>query len=61
VTDLPLTMLACRVNEFGPPSAISFEQIPVPSPGAGEVLVRVHAAGVGPKCVAAAFAADTRL
>ena len=48
MTDLPRTMLACRVNAFGPPSAIAFEEIPVPVPGEGEVLVRVRAAGVGP-------------
>jgi NADPH:quinone reductase-like Zn-dependent oxidoreductase len=48
MTALPQMMTACRVTAFGPPSAIGFEQIPVPTPGAGEVLVRVHAAGVGP-------------
>src|SRR6476646_9389787 len=48
MTTLPRTMLACRVNAFGPPSAIAFEEIPLPVPGEGEVLVRVRAAGVGP-------------
>ena len=48
MTPLPRMMIACRVSAFGPPSAIAFEQIPVPTPGEGEVLVRVHAAGVGP-------------
>ncbi len=45
---LPQTMAACRVNAFGPPSAISLERIPIPEPGPGEILVRVKAAGVGP-------------
>ena len=48
MTSLPKMMIACRVSAFGPPSAIAFEQIPVPTPGEGEALVRVHAAGVGP-------------
>ncbi|MFE1599480.1 NADP-dependent oxidoreductase [Methylobacterium sp. ID0610] len=42
------TMLAWRVHAFGPPTVMSFEPVPRPEPGAGEVLVRVHAAGVGP-------------
>jgi NADPH:quinone reductase-like Zn-dependent oxidoreductase len=41
-------MKACRVHHFGPPDVISFEDVPRPAPGAGEVLVRVKAAGVGP-------------
>ena len=45
---LPPTMTACRVHAFGPPGAISVEQVAIPSPGAGEILVRVGAAGVGP-------------
>ena len=44
MTSLPKMMIACRVSAFGPPSAIAFEQIPVPTPGEGEALVRVHAA-----------------
>lgn len=42
------SMLAWRVHAFGPPEAMQLERVPVPAPGAGEVLVRVHAAGVGP-------------
>jgi NADPH:quinone reductase-like Zn-dependent oxidoreductase len=41
-------MKANRVHQFGGPEAITFEEVPVPLPGSGEVLVRVHAAGVGP-------------
>src|SRR3954469_24608662 len=39
---------AWRVHAFGPPEAMAFEIIPRPVPGPGEVLVKVHAAGVGP-------------
>src|SRR5215211_6688462 len=42
------TMMAWRVHAFGPPEAMSFEPVPRPEPGPGEVLVQVHAAGVGP-------------
>ena len=41
-------MKAWRVHEFGPPEAMLFETVPRPEPGPGEVLVKVHAAGVGP-------------
>jgi NADPH:quinone reductase-like Zn-dependent oxidoreductase len=41
-------MKACRVHRFGPPGAIVLEDVPTPTPGAGQVLVRVAAAGVGP-------------
>lgn len=41
-------MMAWRVHEFGPPEVMRFERLPRPVPGPGEVLVRVHAAGVGP-------------
>jgi NADPH:quinone reductase-like Zn-dependent oxidoreductase len=41
-------MKAARVHQYGPPSAITLEDLPIPVPGRGEVLVQVHAAGVGP-------------
>ena len=42
------SMMAWRVHQFGPPDVMTFERVPRPSPGPGEVLVRVEAAGVGP-------------
>lgn len=42
------SMMAWRVHEFGAPETMVFESIARPVPGPGEVLVKVHAAGVGP-------------
>jgi NADPH:quinone reductase-like Zn-dependent oxidoreductase len=42
------SMMAWRVHKFGSPEAMSFESVPKPAPGPGEVLIRVRAAGVGP-------------
>jgi NADPH:quinone reductase-like Zn-dependent oxidoreductase len=41
-------MMAWRVHEFGSPDVMQLEVVPSPEPGSGEVLVKVHAAGVGP-------------
>ncbi|MDE1994345.1 MAG: NADP-dependent oxidoreductase, partial [Rhizobiaceae bacterium] len=41
-------MRAARVHEFGSVDAIVMEEIERPEPAAGEVLIRVGAAGVGP-------------
>jgi NADPH:quinone reductase-like Zn-dependent oxidoreductase len=41
-------MLAARVHQYGGPDVITLEDIARPSPGDGEVIVRVGAAGVGP-------------
>ena len=40
-------MKAARVLRFGPPSVITNDDLPRPEPGAGQLLVRVKAAGVG--------------
>jgi NADPH:quinone reductase-like Zn-dependent oxidoreductase len=42
------SMMAWRIHEFGPPESMRFERVPRPNPGPGEILVKVHAAGVGP-------------
>jgi len=39
-------MRAIVVGEFGPPERLRVAEMPMPVPGAGEVLVRVHAAPV---------------
>lgn len=39
-------MKAVLCKQFGPPSSLVVEDIPAPTPGAGQVLVEVHAAGV---------------
>ena len=39
---------ACRIHQFGGPDIIQLEDMERPTPGPGEVLVRVKAAGVGP-------------
>src|SRR5271167_3889867 len=41
-------MKAIRIHQFGDESVLKYEDAPKPSAGAGEVLVRVHAAGVNP-------------
>jgi NADPH:quinone reductase-like Zn-dependent oxidoreductase len=41
-------MKAARIHKFGPPDVIVIDELPRPTPGHGEVLVRVKAAGVGP-------------
>jgi len=42
------TMKAVRIHAFGGPDVLSFEDAPTPTPKAGEILVRVRAAGVNP-------------
>src|SRR5438128_9615208 len=40
------TMKAIRIHNYGGPEVLHYEDAPRPQPQAGEVLVRVHAAGV---------------
>jgi NADPH:quinone reductase-like Zn-dependent oxidoreductase len=42
------TMKAVRIHNYGGPEVLHYEEAPRPQPQAGEVLVRVHAAGVNP-------------
>jgi NADPH:quinone reductase len=41
-------MKAIRVHEFGGPEVLKLEDVATPKPSDGEVLVRIHAAGVNP-------------
>ena len=41
-------MKAIRVPQFGGPEVLKLEEIPTPKPDAGQVLVRIRAAGVNP-------------
>src|SRR6267142_2386028 len=42
------TMKAIRIHKYGGPEVLQYEDAPRPKPQAGEVLVRVKAAGVNP-------------
>ncbi len=44
---IPGVMTAAALEEFGPPSVLALHTLPVPLPGPGEVLIELHAAGVG--------------
>lgn len=41
-------MRVVRCHDYGPPDVLTVDETPRPVPGEGEVLVRVHAAGVNP-------------
>ncbi len=42
------TMKAIRIHNYGGPEVLQYEDAPRPQPQPGDVLVRVHAAGVNP-------------
>ncbi len=45
--DIPGTMKAAAVDRFGPPSALTVRDVPVPRPGPHEVLIAIDTAGIG--------------
>ena len=44
---IPDTMKAAAVDRFGPPSALTLHEVPVPRPGPHEVLIAIDTAGIG--------------
>ena len=45
-TPVPDTMLAVAFDRAGGPEVLTVHHLPVPKPGAGQVLIAVHATGV---------------
>ena len=41
-------MKAARIHRFGPPEVITIDELPIPTPAEGEIVVRTAFAGVGP-------------
>src|SRR5712692_4674230 len=44
---IPRSMEAAAIDRFGPPPVLTPHRLPVPTPGPREVLIALHAAGVG--------------
>lgn len=44
---IPKTMKAAVIDRFGGPDVLRVARILVPEPGPGEILIRVHTAGIG--------------
>ena len=47
MTAIPATMKAAAIDRFGPPSALTLHEVPVPKPGSNEVLIAIDTAGIG--------------
>ncbi len=45
---VPETMRAAAIDHTGGPEAVTLHTVPVPAPGADEVLIALHTVGVGP-------------
>ena len=41
-------MKAIQIHQFGDPEVLQLHEVPIPTPGPGQVLVKVRAAGVNP-------------
>jgi NADPH:quinone reductase len=41
------TMKAAAIDRFGPPSALTVHEVPIPKPGPNDVLIAIETAGIG--------------
>lgn len=48
LSQLPKVMRALRIHKFGGTKNLKLEEVPIPTIGDSEVLVRVNAAGINP-------------
>jgi NADPH2:quinone reductase len=44
---VPATMKAAVIDRFGPPGVLTLRTVPTPDVGPGELLIALHAAGIG--------------
>jgi hypothetical protein len=54
-------MYALRIREQGTSEGLTYEEAPVPEPGTGDVLVRVHAASFTPTELACTSGSDKQI
>jgi NADPH:quinone reductase-like Zn-dependent oxidoreductase len=47
-TAMTSTMKAIQFSTYGGPEVLQYEDVPRPTAGPGEVLIRIHAAGINP-------------
>ena len=47
-TTITETMKGVRIDSFGGPEVLRYEDVPTPEPGPDEMLIRIHNAGVNP-------------
>jgi NADPH:quinone reductase-like Zn-dependent oxidoreductase len=46
-TSIPETMRAVTIDRFGGPEVLQLREVPIPTPGPEEVLIRLDSAGIG--------------
>jgi NADPH:quinone reductase len=47
IKNLPKSMRVAAIDQFGPPSALTLHELPLPKPGPQEVVIAIETAGIG--------------